>query len=297
MTDTDDLWVLYVDPDDESRGQLSAIFENRAHFRTVAQSDVDTALDTLDTHDIDCVVAEYQLSDGTAFDLFTAARERHPNIACVLFTDRAYSTLDTEKFGNTVAEYLPKGGPNIEDRLVDLVRNAVVNRTQVGFPLPPDEDERLDALAKYDVANFEAVETFDRLSELIAGHFDINVTFVGLLDEAEERFVACHGADWETLTREDSICTYSIIEDGVTVVENVQADPRFEHNKTLEELDIRSYAGADITSPDGHVIGELCLIHDEPRSYTDEELADLQLFAEEVSEQLELRRRLAEGDQ
>jgi DNA-binding NarL/FixJ family response regulator len=291
VTVGDELTVLCVDPETPAREATVAEFDSRANFDAVGAADADAALEHLADGATDCLVAEYTLPEGDAFDLFERARDRHPNLACILYTDADHGDIDSSAFQGTVAEFLPKGGPNAEDRLVDMVRNAVINRTQVGFPLPDNEDQRLSTLSKYDVEDLSAAESFHRLSELIASHFGVDVCFLGLVDEAQERFIACHGADWDTLEREDTICTYSIIEDGVTVIENVQADPRFEHNETLKELNIRSYAGADLTAPDGTIIGELCLIHDEPRSYTDEELSDLQLFAEEVSEQLELRRR------
>ena len=289
MTNGDDLTVLCVDPGNPT----ADIFAERAHFTPVAADDIAAALSVADDTAIDCVVSEYDLPDGTAFDLFEGVRDRSPNAACIVYTDVDHSAIDTEQFQDTVAEFMPKSGPDAADRLVDTVRNAVVNRTQVGFPLPDNEDERLAALADYDVDDLDAAETFDRLSELVASHFDINVAFVGLVHEFEERFIACHGADWETMDREDTICTYAILDEDVTVIQDVQADPRFDHNETLKQLDIRSYAGANITTADGTVIGELCLIHDEPRTYTAEELTDLQLFADEVSEQLELRRKLA----
>ncbi|MFC7132509.1 MULTISPECIES: GAF domain-containing protein [Salinibaculum] len=292
MTDGDDITVLCVDPETATADTVA----NRAEIRAVPAEDVAAGREAAAATDVDCVVAEYDLPDGTGFDVFEAVRESHPNAACILYTEADRAEIDTGAFRDTVAEFLPKDSPNAGDRLVDMVHIAVVDRTQVGFPLPDDEDARLDALAAYDVESFDAVETFDRLSKLVASHFDIRVAFVGLLHEIEERFVACHGADWETLDREDSICTYAILDDEVTVIENVQADPRFAYNETLKELEIRSYAGANITTPDGTVIGELCLVHDEPRSYDDAGLADLQRFAEEVSEQLELRRRLASGE-
>ena len=292
MTVADDLIVLCVDPEAASREATLAEFDSRANVRAVGVADTEAALEHVEREAIDCLVAEYDLPDGDAFELFERARDRHPNLACILFTDADHSDIDSSAFQDTVAEFLPKSGLNAKDRLIDMVRNTVINRTQVGFPLPDNEDERLATLSTYDIEDLSTVESFYRLSELIASHFHVEVCFVGLVDEVEERFVACHGADWETLEREDTICTYSIIEDGVTVIENVQADPRFEHNERLKELNIRSYAGADLTAPDGTVIGELCLIHDEPREYTDEELAELQLYAEEVSEQLELRRRV-----
>ena len=292
MTVGDELRVLCVDPEDDARESTVSELNERANFRAVGAADADVALATVETDPLDCLVSEYDLPSGTAFDLFERAREEHPNLSCLLFTEVGHADIDSSAFRETVAEYLPKDGPNAHDRLVDVVRNTVIERTQVGFPVPSDEDERLVTLDEYDVADLSTVESFDRLSKLIASNFEVNICFVGLLDAAEEKFVACHGADWESLTREDSVCTYAIVEDGVTVVENVQADPRFEHNETLKQLGVRSYAGADLTAPNGAVIGQLCLIHDQPRGYTDEELTELQLFAEEVSEQLELRRRV-----
>ncbi len=292
MTNGDDLTVLCVDPEPTTAAALS----EQAGFEVYEADSIDAAVETAPTGDIDCVVAEYELSDGTGFELFESVREQSPNAACILYTDSDRSELETAAVQETVAEFFPKDTID-DDRLAAMVRDAVVNRTQVGFPLPENEDERLDALAEYDVGAFDAQETFDRLSELVATQFDIAVAFVGLVHEVEERFIACHGADWESLPREDSICTYAVLDDDVTVIENVQDDPRFEHNETLRQLDIRSYAGANITAPDGTVIGELCLIHDEPRSYTTAERRTLQLFADEVSEQLTLRRKLAEREE
>jgi CheY-like chemotaxis protein len=300
VTDGEPRTVLCVDPERPDREKVVGTFEEQSGFRPVAASTVEAGTDVAGTDGVDCVVAEYGLPDGTGFELFDRVRQHHPNAVCVLFTDAGHSDIDSAAFRETIAEYLPKDGRDSLDRLVEVTRNAVVNRTQVGFPLPAAEDERLDAVGEYDVEDLRAVDTFDRLSELIATHFDIEVAFVGLLDEEQERFLACHGADWTTLAREDSVCTHAILEDGVTVIENVQEDPRFEHNETLRQLGVRSYAGADIDGPDGHTVGELCCIDHEPRSYTDRELTDLQLFAEEVAEQLELRRRLRtelpEGD-
>jgi len=280
--------VLCVDPE----GQPAPLFADRDGFAVVTAASVAAARDAAAERPVDCVVAEYDLPDGTGFDLFEAVREHSPNAGCVLYTDVSHEEIDPGAVRDAVAEYLPKGGRNAGERLVETVELIVDDRTQVGFPLPSDEDERLETLRAYDIEGYQAVEAFDRLSTLVANHFDIRIAFIGLIGEREERFVACHGADWQRLEREDSICTYAILEEAVTVVEDVREDPRFEHNEALEARDIRSYAGANITAPDGQVVGELCLIDDEPRTYTERERADLQLFADEVAEQFEFRRRL-----
>jgi GAF domain-containing protein len=295
MSEVTDLRVVCVDPDPEGRADTAAAIDADADMVADPVETMAAALDRLATGEVDCLVAEHDLADGIALDLFERARERDPGLACVLFTDAAVADLGRDSFTDVVAEYLPKDAPDAHDRLRHLVRTVVTNRFHVGYPVPADEDDRLAAVRAYDVPDISAVESFDRLTRLIANHYDIAMAFVGLIDERDEEFLACHGADWGTLAREDSVCTYAILEDDVTVVEHVQDDPRFEANETLRELGVRSYAGANLTTPDGHTVGQVCLIHDEPRAYTETELADLQLFADEVMEQLELRRRLADA--
>ncbi|MFB6189411.1 MAG: GAF domain-containing protein, partial [Halapricum sp.] len=156
--------------------------------------------------------------------------------------------------------------------------------------------ERIAALQRYDVTDLDAVASVDRLTDLVASHFDVAVAFAGIVDAHEERFLACKGADWERLDREDSICTYTLLEDEHMIVENVQSDARFADVETLADLDIRSYAGVPLKTPDGLSIGALCLVHDEPRSYDEGETSDLHRFADELMEQLELRRRLKETE-
>lgn len=293
MGPADELRVVCVDPDPAALESTAAAIDAESDMRAVPVESARAALEAVESGDPDCLVTEFDLGDESGIDLAARVRERRPGLGCILFTDAPAETVAGRE-GDVLVEYLSKTGPDATDRLCDLVRNVVVNRFHVGYPVPANEDERLAAVREYDVASLSTIETFDRLTRLIVNHFDIAVAFVGLLDADHEQFIACHGADWDTLSREDSVCTYAILEDDLTVIPDVGADPRFEANETLRELGVRSYAGANITSRDGHTVGQLCLIHDEPRTYSDRDLADLRLFADEVSEQLELRRRLGE---
>lgn len=295
MEPTEDLVVVCVDPDPSARESTVVAIDDESDMRAVPVETADGALEAVESADADCLVTEFDLGDDSGIDLAARARDRRPGLGCILFTD-APADVAAGRQSDVMVEYLPKDGPEAHERLCNLVRTLVVNRFHVGYPVPADEDERLAAVREYDLASLSAVDTFDRLTRLITSHFDIAVAFVGLLDSDHERFIACHGADWDTLVREDSVCTYAILEEDLTVIPDVDSDPRFEANETLRELGVRSYAGANITSRDNHTIGQLCLIHDEPRTYTEGELADLALFADEVSEQLELRRRLAERE-
>jgi CheY-like chemotaxis protein len=69
-----------------------------------------------------------------------------------------------------------------------------------------------------------------------------------------------------------------------------------DEDERLAKLDIEAYAGVPLRTPGGAAIGAFCLIHDEPRSFSDAELDDLERFGDEAMEQLELRRLLNERD-
>lgn len=289
------LTVLYVDPDEDRWEDVTGPLEARADLEALAVDGLDSARTALDAWQVDCLVSEFDLGTGTALDLFEWAREEAPETGCILFSEvDPAAELGEDAFQNILAEYLPRNSAESTERLVDLVHNVGANSVGVGYPVPDNETDRLAAVRSYDLPNLSTIETFDRLTHLVVDYFDSAVSFIGIVKEEEEEMLACHGADWQVLARDESICAYSMLEEDVTVVEDVQADPRFENNQTLREMDIRSYAGANLTTADGEVIGELCVIDDQPRGYEEHELADLQLFADEAMEQLELRRRLSE---
>jgi len=288
--------VLCVDPDDDERVATREAFDV-TETETVEAATLEAAVEALRAERVDCVVTEYHLPDGTGLDLAAELRETAPDTPLVLFTDASPSHIETGGYEDLIVEYLPKDMPESRASLVRLAGNLVEQRAQVGYPLPSDEDERLAALEQYDVSGLEAVDTFDRLTDLAARHFDVPVAFVGLVDAHEERFLACQGANWETLERENTICTHTILEDEVFVVEDTRADERFADNEELARREIRFYAGAPLRTRQGAAIGAFCLIDDEPRSFSEADRHVLEQFGDEAMEQLELRRRLADREQ
>jgi len=289
-----ELTVLCVGPDEDERAATrEALVSDGAVTVTEARS-VAEAGDALDAGGVDCVVTAYDLPDGTGLDVAARVRETTPDTPCILFTDAAPGRIDTADREDVVVEYLPRDMPGAREALARMVGNLVDQRTQVGYPLPTREDERLAALEQYDRPGMDAADAFDRLTTLAREYFDVDVAFVGLIDAHEERFLACAGADWETLTREDSMCTHTILRDDLMIVEDTHEDDRFADNDRLDDLGIRAYAGVPLETPRGATIGAFCLTHDEPRSFSEAELADLRRFAAEAMDQLELRRQLNE---
>lgn len=286
--------ILCVDPDADALAAAEAALAD-AGFDTVGCGSMSAAVDRLDETPIDCLVTEYELPDGTGLELIDEARESRPDVACVLFTDTPIEAVDTAAVGAAVAEYLPKGEPDALSELVDLVDHSLAFRSQTSYPLPENEDARLAALSRYADDSEALKASLDRLTELAAALFDLNAATVGLVHAHEEEFIACHGPGIDTLDREESICTYTILEkQEVTVVPDTRDDPRFNADRRLKDAGILFYAGAPVVTPDGQAIGGFCLHDDEPREFSERSRELLRLFAEETMEQFELRRQLRE---
>ncbi len=273
--------LLCVDPDDGARARTAAALAD-AGFETHETASVRGAQAALDDADAppECVVTEYDLPDGTGLDLVCTVREEAPDAACILFTSTPLDDVDTAAFGDAVAEYLRKDAPNARDELAALVEHSLTFLSQTSYPLPTDEDVRLTAL--------------DRLTTLAGSLFDVDSALVGLVDAHHERFLSCHGPQLENMPRENSVCTYAILDEEVTVVEQISEDPRFASNELLDGLDLEFYAGASLVTDDGQAIGSFCLMDDEPRSFSAAARDELLLFADEAMDQLELRRRIRE---
>lgn len=284
--------ILCVDPD-ETAGTATTETLTAAGFETTLATSASEAREVLaDGHRPDCLVTEYDLPDGTGLEVVTAARETVPDLPAVVFTDADLSTVAPAE-SDVIVEFLGKGASDAHEQLVSLVDHSVSFLSQTAYPLPDDEDARLAALDRYTDAPEALEASLDRLTELAVALFDVDSAAVGLIDAHHERFLSCHGASFGDVDRADTICTYAILDDQPTVIEDVTDDPRF-NSPAVSGIDF--YAGAPLVTPDGQTIGTFCLQDGEPRSFDDRERDLLRTLADETMTTLECHRRLAAAD-
>jgi len=286
--------ILHVDPADGSRRDTTSALVD-AGFDVTGCGSLDEARGALAAEDFAGLVTEYDLPDGTGLDLVDDARERQPDLVAVLFTDAGFDEVDTGALDGIVVEYVDKGMAGAREELVDLLSFSIDNRSQTAYPLPADEEGRLDAVEEY-VDDVEALDTsLDRLTQLARALFDVEAATVGFLEAHQERFVACRGTDVGRIDREDTVCTYAILDEGPTVIPDTRDDPRFSDNDRLSAAEIRFYAGAPIRTNGGEAIGVFCLFDTEPGSLDDRGRELLSLLADEVMDNLDVRRQLREA--
>ncbi|MEF8840551.1 MAG: GAF domain-containing protein [Haloarculaceae archaeon] len=284
--------ILCVDGDGDRRSATVDVLSTSVSD-VVEAADVEGSRETLRSSPVDCIVTEYDLPDGTGMDVADAVREHHPDAGCVLYTATPHHEVDTSNTEEVVVEFVPRGREGSGAELATLVESLLRMRTHTAYPVPTDESDRIAAVEAYRPVADDASDALDRLTDIAAAHFGTSLTFVTLMFEHEQLMIEQVGEGPTVLPREDTVCTYALLEDGVTVIEDLAADPLFEANEALGEAGLRFYAGTKLVSPDGHVVGTFCVMDDEPRSFSEAERSVLAALGEETMEQLELRRRLA----
>jgi diguanylate cyclase (GGDEF)-like protein/PAS domain S-box-containing protein len=144
-----------------------------------------------------------------------------------------------------------------------------------------------------------ALQTLVKLATRICG---MPMGAVNLIDEERPWQVTAVGTEPEDAPREASYCEVTVEQREPLVVSDARVDPRFADRAftTGERGSLRSYAGAQLTTPDGHNLGALCVFAEEVHDISPVQVQMLTLLADQAMALLEARHQavlLAEAEQ
>jgi diguanylate cyclase (GGDEF)-like protein len=159
-------------------------------------------------------------------------------------------------------------------------------------PKPPNEAQRLAALARYEILDTEAEVAYDDIVALASQICGTPVALMGLVDAERIWLKARTGDEPQECDRDISFCSHTILQEDLLVVPDLAADVRFEDNPLVTEVGLRFYAGAPLTNADGLSVGTLCALDTVPRRLAADQRRALSALARQVVAQLELRRLL-----
>lgn len=157
--------------------------------------------------------------------------------------------------------------------------------------LAANEADRLAALHRLEVLDTPPEDELDILTRIAADRFGTAIALVSLVDAGRQWFKARHGLAAGETCRSASFCAHAIAGEGVMVVPDAAADPRFAENPLVTGAPhIRFYAGAPLVLTGGHAVGTLCVIDPAPREgFSAHEAEILALMARQVVAMLEGR--------
>jgi diguanylate cyclase (GGDEF)-like protein/PAS domain S-box-containing protein len=139
-------------------------------------------------------------------------------------------------------------------------------------PLAIDEEARLVAVCRYEKAGAtHRTQEMDGIARLAATLTGAPVAMVSYITRDQKRLMGkfnLPGAD--SMPREISLCTHTILGDEPMVVADAAYDLRFRESPVVTgALGLRYYAGAPIVSQStGHKLGTLCVIDTVPHEQT-----------------------------
>ena len=163
---------------------------------------------------------------------------------------------------------------------------------------PDRENQRLAALAAYEIMDTPRERSFDEIAELTAKLCDTPIAVVNLIGDGRQFFKAEVGLGVSETPLESSFCAKALLEEEFLLIPDATADPRFDCNPLVTgEPHIRFYAGALLKTAEGLPIGTLCVLDYRPRELTAVQQETIHVLARQVMAQLDLHRAVRERDQ
>lgn len=157
-------------------------------------------------------------------------------------------------------------------------------------PLPVNENERLNALARYRVLDTPPEPHFDHLVQLASHLCGTPMSLITLVDKERVWFKANLGFASDEVSRQLSFCSHMVSDTVPMVINDTNDDPRFAaHPLVSGDPKIRFYAGVPLLTPDGFNLGSLCVIDQQPRELSDFQAFALSSLAEQAMQLLEQR--------
>lgn len=153
---------------------------------------------------------------------------------------------------------------------------------------------RLRALEKTGLLDAAAGPAFDCYTRIAQRSLDVSVATVNLLNGERQVHVSRKSRSGRGGERRDSplshsYCQYVVAHEEPLVVPNARRHPWLSDNPAIEAYDAVAYVGFPLVTEDGHTLGTLCVLDDEPREWTDDEVELVRDVAEAATREVWLR--------
>ncbi len=129
------------------------------------------------------------------------------------------------------------------------------------FPLPANEDERINELKGLEVIEHTVEEAYNDIINIVVNTFHPGIAAITLLDQENQWFKSIYGSDLQAMPRHEAVCNYTILQDDILEFTDMGHDERFTHIPFVkEDPHYEYYAGIAIVSSKGFRLGSLCFM-------------------------------------
>jgi GAF domain-containing protein len=158
-------------------------------------------------------------------------------------------------------------------------------------PDPVLDKKRLEAIARLDLESIQGDSVLEEIVSEATERLDLPVSLISLVLDQAQIFPAQKGlTGWMANTMgtpiEWSFCANAIRDEAPFVVEDAVHHPRVKNIPLVEHDNVRCYAGIPLRAPDGSILGTLCVIGSEERTFSEADLTVLRALASRAASRL-----------
>jgi PAS domain S-box-containing protein len=163
--------------------------------------------------------------------------------------------------------------------------------------VPSNEADRLRKLREYEILDTAPEPSLDGLTALAAHIAGMPIALISLVDADRQWLKSHHGFAVPEIHRDVSFCGHVVEAGWPLVVTDALLDDRFADNPLVTgDPHVRSYLGMPLRTPEGFVVGTLCLMDRVPREIAGAQRGALDLLSRQIVDQLEFRRQALERE-
>lgn len=161
------------------------------------------------------------------------------------------------------------------------------------FPVSINEESRVKALYDYDILDTFTENEYEFITMMASRICHTPVALITLLDKKRQWIKSSFGFNIKETPRELSFCNYTILDpENVNVVSDLRVDDRYKNNPLVTgEPHAVFYAGAPLVTPEGFVLGSLCVLDAKVSTLSHEQQETLKALAKQVIIVMELRKK------
>jgi GAF domain-containing protein len=154
-----------------------------------------------------------------------------------------------------------------------------------------NENDRLKSLKDLNILDtIEEVE-YDDLTAIAAQICQTPIALISLIDENRQWFKSHHGLEARETPRDIAFCAHAILDpDEAFIIEDSIKDERFHDNPLVTGAPhVIFYAGIPLKANDGNPLGTLCVIDNQSRKLSTEQINSLKALGRQASLLFDLR--------
>lgn len=156
------------------------------------------------------------------------------------------------------------------------------------------DEGRIEVIARLKLHEDQVDDILNTYAQKASEEFNLPISMVSVVLDEAQIAAGAHGlegwiAEAGGIPVEWSFCSNSVESRQPFVVGNLENNEKTNTNPLVKMDGIKCYAGAPMITSNGFVIGNFCVVGVEERTFTNDEIAKLKVYAKQAVDHIEQR--------